>query len=245
MKLMLKKAHLVIYLAFVIFFFLILYLPLYYFSRHPSRYRKMNHIRRVFGFLTSFSAGMIVRFRYREKIDWSRNYIVCANHTSNLDITAISLMMNSNYAFMGKEELLNNPVTSLFFRTIDIPVNRKSTISAYRAFRRAADYLRQGLSLVIFPEGQIADVYPPELQRFKNGPFRLAIEHQVPVIPVSIRGIWQIMWDDGWKYGTRPGIYHICIHEPICTEGLTLDDTDALRDRVFEIIKTGTDEDNR
>ncbi len=245
MKLILKKAHHMIYLGFVLFFFIILYPPLYYFSRHPSRYLKMNHIRKIFGLLSSYSAGLVVRFRYRKEIDWSRNYIVCANHTSNLDITAMSLMMNTNYAFMGKEELLKNPVTSLFFKTIDIPVNRESTISAYRAFRRAAEYLRQGLSVVIFPEGKIADVYPPELQRFKNGPFRLAIEHQVPVIPVSISNIWRLMWDDGWKYGTRPGIYDICVHEPVSTEGMTVDDTDALRDRVFGIIKEGMNEDNR
>jgi 1-acyl-sn-glycerol-3-phosphate acyltransferase len=243
MKLMLKKAHHLIYLGFVAIYFVILYLPLYYFSRQPSRYRKMNHVRKIFGLLTSFSAGMLFRIRYRQKIDWSRNYIVCANHTSNLDITAISLMMGTNYAFMGKDELLENPVTSLFFKTIDIPVNRDSTISAYRAFRRGAEYLRQGLSLVIFPEGGIADVYPPELQRFKNGPFRLAVEHQVPIIPVSIKNIWCLMWDDGTKYGTRPGIYDICVHDPVSTEGMTLDDTDRLRDRIFQIIKEGLNED--
>jgi 1-acyl-sn-glycerol-3-phosphate acyltransferase len=150
-------------------------------------------------------------------------------------------MMGANSAFMGKDELLKNPVTSLFFKTIDIPVNRDSTISAYRAFRRAAEYLRKGLSLVIFPEGGIADHYPPELQRFKNGPFRLAIEHKVPIIPVSINNIWRLMWDDGTKYGTRPGIYDICVHDPVSTEGLTLEDTDSLRDRIFQIIKENED----
>lgn len=243
MKLLLKKAHHLFYLGLVAFFFLILYLPLLYFSRKPERYRKMNHVRKIFGFLTSVLAGIVVRFRYKDKIDWSRKYIICANHTSNLDITAVSLMMRSNYAFMGKDELLDNPVTSLFFKTIDIPVNRESTISAYRAFKRAATYLNQGMSLVIFPEGKIADIYPPELQRFKNGPFRLAIEHNVPIIPVSIKDIWRLMWDDGWKYGTRPGFYHICVHQPIDTAGLTIDDTDALRDRVFQTIKRGIDED--
>ena len=242
MKLLLKKAHHLFYLGLVVSFFVILYPPLYYFSRKPTRYTKMNDVRKVFGFLTSVLAGIVYRFHFKKKIVWDRNYIVCANHTSNLDITALSLMMGSNYAFMGKDELLDNPVTGLFFKTIDIPVKRESTISAYRAFRRAATYLKEGMSLVIFPEGKIADVYPPELQPFKNGPFRLAIEQGVPIIPVSISNIWRLMWDDGSKYGTRPGFYDICVHEPIDTAGLTIDDIEALRDRVFQIIKEGIDE---
>jgi len=243
MKLLLKRTHHLIYLGFVAAYFIVLYPSLYYFSRRPGRYSKMNKVRRVFSFLTSFSAGIVFRFQFKQPVDWRGQYIVCANHSSNLDITAMSLLMRSHYAFMGKEELLKNPVTSLFFKTIDIPVNRESRIGAYRAFKRAAEYLKTGMSLVIFPEGKIADVYPPALQPFKNGPFRLAIEHNVPIIPVSIKNIWQLMWDDGWKYGTRPGIYNICVHEPITTAGLGIEDTDALRDQVYQVIKQGIDED--
>jgi len=139
---------------------------------------------------------------------------------------------------MGKEELLNNPLTGLFFNTIDIPVNRESKISAFRAFKKGEEYLRMGMSLVIFPEGKIPDEYPPVLNSFKNGPFRLAIEHKIPIIPVTILDSWQKMWDDGSKYGSRPGICDICVHEPIETSALTIADIDDLRDRVYEIVNS-------
>ncbi|HEY1023597.1 MAG TPA: lysophospholipid acyltransferase family protein [Sphingobacteriaceae bacterium] len=240
---MMKRVHHYLYLGSVGFFFILLYPLLYHYSRKGDRFRKMNGIRRIFGFLSSSVVGIFYRYRFEEKIDWNKHYIICANHSSNLDITVISQLLRSGYAFMGKEELLDNPVTALFFRTIDIPVNRESKMSAFRAFKRAEEYLRNGITLVIFPEGKIPNDFPPVLHPFKNGPFRLAIEQKVPIIPVSIKNIWKIMWDDGLKYGSRPGICNICVHSPVATDHLTIDDADTLRDRIFKIIKEGVNND--
>lgn len=140
---------------------------------------------------------------------------------------------------MGKEELKDGLATAVFFRSVDIPVNRDSKMSSFRAFKKASERLEQGLSMIIFPEGKIADDYPPVLQPFKNGPFRLAIEHKVPILPVSSANVWKICWDDGKKYGTRPGICKYKVHQPIETAGLSPDDADALRDKVYELIKAG------
>jgi len=172
-----------------------------------------------------------------EPIDWSRTYIICPNHTSNLDITAVSILARNNYSFLGKEELLDGFVTGLYFRTVDIPVNRESKMSSFRAFKKAGDRLEGGQTLVIFPEGRIPPNYPPKLEEFKNGPFRLAIELKIPIIPISSPDTWQVLWDDGIKYGSRPGICHIFVHKPIETANLTIDDADALRDMVHGIIE--------
>jgi len=137
---------------------------------------------------------------------------------------------------MGKEELKDALVTGLFFRTVDIPVNRDSKMSSYRAFKKAAEKLEEGITLIIFPEGKISDDYPPTLHEFKNGPFRLAIEHKIPIIPVSSSNTWHKLWDDGTKHGTRPGICDIYVHKPIETLHLTVDDADKLRDEVYDII---------
>ncbi len=137
---------------------------------------------------------------------------------------------------MGKEELLSNYVLGYFFRTIDITVNRESKMSAFRAFKAAADQLKNGASVVIFPEATIPKNYPPELHAFKNGPFRLAIEMKVPILPISSLDTWKILWDTGKEYGSRPGICNIFVHKPIETAHLTLDDADTLRDEVHAII---------
>jgi len=196
----------------------------------------MNRTRRVWGFLSSLVAGILYSYHYDEIIDWSKTYIICPNHTSNLDITSLSLLVKNNFCFMGKDELLDGFVTGIFFRTVDIPVNRESKMSSFRAFKQAGERLAGGTSVVIFPEGKIPDVYPPQLHDFKNGPFRLAIELKIPIIPVTSPDTWKVMWDTGIEKGSKPGICNIFVHQPIETAHLTIDDADALRDKVYNII---------
>jgi 1-acyl-sn-glycerol-3-phosphate acyltransferase len=198
----------------------------------------MNAIRRTWGFISSLLVGIVYSFDYEQPIDWTKTYIICPNHTSNLDITAMTIMVkNNNHCFMGKEALLDNVLTRLFFKTVDIPVNRESKMSSYRAFKKASEVLAEGTSVIIFPEGRIHHQYPPYLHDFKNGPFRLAIELKIPIIPVSSTDTWKVLWDTGLLHGSKPGICNIFVHKPVETANLTLDDTDALRDRVHNIIK--------
>lgn len=197
----------------------------------------MNKLRRLWGFLSSACVGIFYRFTFEVPIDRTKTYIICPNHTSNLDISAISLLVKSDFSFMGKEELSEGIVTRLFFRTVDIPVNRDSKMSSFRAFKSAIERLKNGSTMIVFPEGKIADDYPPVLHSFKNGPFRLAIEAGVPIIPVTSLNTWEKLWDTGTKYGSRPGICDIFVHKPIETAHLTVADADNLRDHVYQIIR--------
>jgi 1-acyl-sn-glycerol-3-phosphate acyltransferase len=138
---------------------------------------------------------------------------------------------------MGKQELEDGLVTGVFFRSVDIPVNRESKMSSFRAFKKASERLQEGVSLVIFPEGMIADDYPPKLNEFKNGPFRLAIEHKIPIIPVTSVNTWQVLWDTGTKYGSRPGICHFYVHKPIRYQQPYHCRCRCLRDDVYAIIQ--------
>jgi 1-acyl-sn-glycerol-3-phosphate acyltransferase len=237
MKLILKKAHNYLYVASVAFFYFLLYPLLYYFSRKPSDYKYMNRLRRTWGFLSSACVGIFYQFTYEVPIDRTKTYIICPNHTSNLDISAMSLLLKSDFSFMGKEELKEGIVTRLFFRTVDVPVNRDSKMSSFRAFKKAIEKLENGITMVVFPEGGIADDYPPILHPFKNGPFRLAIEAGIPIIPVTSLNTWKVLWDTGTKYGSRPGICNVFVHKPIETAHLTMADADNLRDHVYQIIQ--------
>jgi len=197
----------------------------------------MNKVRRFWGFLSSALVGIFYRFTYEVPFDRTKTYIICPNHTSNLDISAMCVLVKSDCSFMGKEELTEGIVTSLFFRTVDIPVNRDSKMSSFRAFKRAMEKLHNGITMIIFPEGKIADDYPPVLHQFKNGPFRLAIEAKVPIVPVTSLNTWKLLWDTGTKYGSRTGICNIFVHKPIETAHLTVDDADTLRDKVYRIMQ--------
>jgi len=239
----LKKLITYLYRFNVGFIYILFWPLLFYFSRKQQRYASMNKIRSLWGYLSSLFAGITYHFEFEEPVDWCKTYVVCPNHTSNLDITAVSILLKkTNYSFMGKVQLLDGFVTGLFFRTVDIPVNRESRMSAFRAFKNAAERLENGMNMAIFPEGTISGNYPPQLQEFKNGPFKLAIEMKIPIIPITSLDIWRVLWDDGLVHGTKPGVCHLFVHKPIETAHLTIDDADKLRRQVHAIIKKKLEE---
>ena len=233
----LRKFHTFFYRYSVAFFFLLIWPVLYFLSRKKKRYKYLYQCRRIIIFLSTTISGIFFRVKYEEKIDWTRTYIICGNHTSNLDISAINLAAKNNHCFIGKEELRGNLVLGFFFRTIDLTVNRESKISSFRVFKEAAEKLKNGISVVIFPEATIPLTYPPEISAFKNGAFRLAIDLKIPILPVTSLDTWKVLWNTGSQNGSRPGICNIFVHKPIETAHLTLDDADTLRDEVYEIIK--------
>lgn len=211
-----EKLHRYYYFGVVFLCFLPFWPLLRFWSRNPDRhYSRFVQVRRWIAQLSSAIAGFRFQISYEVPIDWSKTFILCPNHSSNLDIAALIKVCPTDFSFMGKKELLDNPVTGIYFKTIDIPVDRKSNLSGYRAFKRAAEYLDKGRSVVIFPEGGISDHYPPLLGAFKSGPFRLAAEKNVPIIPVIIHNAWEHHWDDGSPYGSRPGTIYIDVLAPI------------------------------
>lgn len=237
MKLILKRIHTHFYRYSVAFFFILVWPILYYLSRKQRRFKYINGFRRFIILMSTIVSGIFFRISYEEEIDWKRTYIIIGNHSSNLDVSAICIATKNNHCFIGKEELLSNMVLGFFFRTIDITVNRDSKISSFRAFKTAAERLKNEVSVVIFPEATIPEEYPPVLYPFKNGAFKLAIELKIPILPVTSLDTWKVLWDTGIEYGSRPGICNIFVHKPIETTHLTLDDADTLRDEVHDIIK--------
>ena len=238
MILFFKRLHNYYYTFIAVLTLVVFYPILYFFSLKPSRYPNLNRTRRICSYVGSALAGIFFNIKYEEPVDWSRTYIVCPNHTSNLDILSMSIAVKSDCSFIGKAELAGNPLFGIFLNSIDIPVNRDSKISSYRAFKKAEENLKKGITLIVFPEGKIGDEYPPILHDFKNGPFRLAIELKIPILPVTSLTTWHISWDSGFKLGSRPGICDIFVHKPIETVGMRIDDADMLKDIVYNTINT-------
>ncbi|MBW4889598.1 1-acyl-sn-glycerol-3-phosphate acyltransferase [Mucilaginibacter sp. HMF5004] len=238
MLLYLRRLHNYYYI-FTAVIALALFSPfIYYFSRKPSRYKTLNKIRRICCHISATLSGFFFRVKEEEPIDWSKTYIICPNHTSNLDILSMTIAVKGDYHFISKAELLDNPCFAVFLKTVDIPVDRDSKMSSFRAFKKAEENLKQGRTLIIFPEGKIGDEYPPILHEFKNGPFRLAIELKIPIIPITSLNTWHVLWDSGFKLGSRPGVSDIFIHKPIETAHLTIADADMLKDEVYNLINT-------
>ncbi|HLS95381.1 MAG TPA: lysophospholipid acyltransferase family protein [Sphingobacterium sp.] len=238
MKRILRRLHLLAYFASVLFFFALGFPFLYYFARNADRhYHKIVSFRRWISLAGIYAVGIRVEVEYEAPIDWSKNYVLCPNHTSFLDITVLNYLCKAPFSFIGKMELLNNPVTRIFFKTIDIPVKRDSRISSFKAYKRASTLLQEGRSIVIFPEGKIDETYPPVLQQFKSGAFRMATENDIPILPVVIQDAWHILWDDGKVYGSRPGVIHVKVMAPIQTANYHSRHFSSLEAEVYDKMK--------
>ncbi len=135
---------------------------------------------------------------------------------------------------MGKAELTRIPLFSIFFRRMNIAVERASIRASHRAFTRAHDDIQKGISIAIFPEATISPT-APKLGIFKNGAFKLAIENQIPLVPITYLNTWKIIPDNN-KIHPRPGKIHIYVHEPIETKGLNDDDMKSLKEQTIKII---------
>lgn len=233
----LRKFHTHFYRISVALFFVLVKPILYFLKLKQSRYKYINGFRRFIIFCSTTISGIFFNIDYEAPIDWKQTYIIVGNHTSNLDISAINLAAKNNHCFIGKEELLSNFVLGYFFRTIDITVKRDSKISSFKAFKTAGERLKNGMSVVIFPEATIPKDYPPEMIDFKNGAFRLAIDLKIPILPITSLNTWKVLWDTGSQLGSRPGICDIFVHKPVETAHLMLEDTDKLEQEVRSLIK--------
>ena len=136
---------------------------------------------------------------------------------------------------MAKFELNKAPLFNIFFKDMQISVNRESRLNSHKAFIRAGEELDMGHNVFIFPEGTIFS--NGVLRNFKNGPFKLAIEKQVPILPITFKNNWRLLQNGGFfkSYG-RPGISTAIIHPPIQTKGMTEENIVDLRTKVFNLI---------
>lgn len=187
--------------------------------------------------LILLSVGVIHKVDYRYNIkENDAPAVYCSNHISYLDVLSVYRIIPHYFAAMGKKELGSVPLLSIFFKKMNILVDRKSIRSAHKAFIRSCDEIDKGHSVFIFPEGGIFN-NTGKLTRFKNGAFKLAIEKQVPIVPITLLNNAKLL-QHGVLTRTyaRPGIARAVVHPPIATVGMTENDLVPLRNRVHAII---------
>lgn len=178
--------------------------------------------------------GIRVKTIYESPLSNDKAYLFTPNHTSKLDMITLPTQLGSQVIFMAKEEFKYIPLFGIFFKTLDIPVNFNKNSQIVLAMRQASKALQKGINLIIFPEGKIGR-HTPKLSPFKNGAFKLAIENQVDVVPVTIIDNWKLLSDEDIYYYS-PGEVIKYVHTPISTKGMTKADVEALKQQVFHII---------
>lgn len=162
--------------------------------------------------------------------------MLIANHTSMTDIMLMLYTIKEPFVFVGKQELAKIPLFGFFYKRSCILVNRDNQKSKTEVFRQAQKRLQGGVSICIFPEGGVSDDTEIILDSFKDGAFRLAIQHQIPVVPITF-------FDNRKRFPFNffkgnPGSMRVKVHSFRPTKGMTTSDRKALRESSRNIILT-------
>jgi 1-acyl-sn-glycerol-3-phosphate acyltransferase len=181
-----------------------------------------------------------VKIEMRAKIEKGKPYIYLANHFSYLDVAMMGFIPG-DALFVGKATIRKAPLFGYYFKSLHIAVDRERMRSRAETMRRAGVALNQGSSIILFPEGGIFTYNPPQMIPFKNGAFRLALEKQIQVIPVTLSYNHLILPDDGTFLLHRREAKMV-FHEALDPKDYNSDDN--LKSACFDIIQQQLNLDN-
>ena len=180
-----------------------------------------------------YGMGCPPQIKREQKLESGKSYMLVANHTSMLDIMLMLKISKNPFVFVGKKELSKIPLFGFFFKRVCIMVDREDTRSRTGVYRRAQRRLNQGLSICIFPEGGVPEEHVV-LDTFKDGAFKMAIAHKIPVVPMTF-------YDSKKRFSFTflsgvPGRLRAKVHSFFETGILSEEDKLTLREEVREVI---------
>ncbi|MXS70860.1 lysophospholipid acyltransferase family protein [Chryseobacterium binzhouense] len=219
-------------LAFVLT--IILGIPVYLLSFNKKNYKYAYQLIRLWCFGMFFGMGL----RYElinltdKKIDKNKQYVVISNHTSIMDIMLPCILFpNHPLCYVGKKELVKIPIFGTIYKRICVMVDRSSARSRADVYRRCAEKMEEGNSIVIFPEGGVPDDTSIVLDDFKDGAFTLSYKHHSPIAVFTFIGLKEMFpFDNSKGYPGKVKVYFNDILEPA-------DSPKDLKLSAFETIK--------
>lgn len=224
-----------------IWFYLLMMLPiilmlpfLVLFTSAERFYPQYYFCARIWAKTVLYGMGFIPVCKSSVKLRKGESYMFVANHTSMIDIMLMLAVVKHPFIFVGKKELAKIPLFGFFYRRTCILVDRNCHRSKHGVFLEAQRRLHQGNSICIFPEGGVPDDYFLILDDFKDGAFRLAIDHQIPIVPFTF-------YDNKKRFSYKffsgqPGKLRVKPHPLIPTIGKTQADRKELKEQTRELI---------
>jgi 1-acyl-sn-glycerol-3-phosphate acyltransferase len=235
---MLRKLTRLIYNLYCVFWFVFIFLVLFPFIfvciQFPFLHRYGTKLTNFWADIFFIVVGMPVNIVYKTKLSPHHSYVFVANHFSYLDVAVGMKVVRHYFSYMGKSSVKKIPLLGYMFAKLHIQVDRSDGKSRAKSLLKSKAVLAAGRSLFIMPEGGIISKSIPVMQKpFKDGAFLLAIEAQVPIVPISFMNLHKIMPDTSLFWG----IPKVVVHAPVSTKGLTKFDMEALKEQVYAIIQ--------
>lgn len=201
-----------------LFLTIIFGIPVYILSFSKKHYKYAYKFIRFWCFGMFYGMGL----RYElinlteKKIDRSRQYVVISNHTSIMDIMLPCILFpNHPLCYVGKKELVKIPIFGTIYKRVCVMVDRSSPRSRADVYRRCAEKMEEGNSIVIFPEGGVPDDTSILLDEFKDGAFTLSAKHGSPIAVYTFVGLKEIFpFDNSKGHPGKVKVYFNDIIEP-------------------------------
>ena len=240
MEVILFPFRLLYRIYFLVFFgiTLILFYPIFKFylskeKRFPAAFTLM----RVYAKLWLYGSGIFLKASGKENIIKDGPYVICANHSSFIDIPCLYSLLDNYFVFTGKKEIEKWPLFRVFYTSgMNILVDRHNKKGDLVAFKRMLQVIDSGNPLMVFPEGTISKE-APNLAEFKTGAISIAIKKQVPILPITFKSNWRRLQKKGILKGkASPGISEIIVHKAISTTGMNKSDVESLTTILKETI---------
>lgn len=225
---MIQTAVSIVWVVFATIFFGLLAILTSFVSRTGNA---VHIVARIWGYSILLASRVRVTVVGQEQFDPSRSYIIMSNHQSNFDIPVLLAHLRCQFRWLAKAELFKIPIFGRGMRGAGyIPIDRSDRRAAIRSLQTAAETIRNGSSVMIFPEGTRS--LDGRLRSFKKGGFVLAVDAGVPIVPVVIHGTFAVMPKSGLRI--RPGRVCVEVLEPIETAGYSRKQKDELLEIVRE-----------
>ncbi len=226
--------------AFLIFIaFLLLIFPLVIIASFFGKIRGGNFIYKLCHLWADyflFMTGIRHRNLYETPHDRSRHYVFVFNHISYMDIPfLLKTIRRQKIRILGKAEMSKIPLFGFIYRSAVVMVERGDPEKRARSVRQLKSVLNKDISIVIAPEGTFNMTHKP-LKEFYDGAFKVAIETQTPIKPVLFLDAYDRM---GYEsiFSITPGRSRSVYLEEVPVEGLTINDVDLLREKVYKIME--------
>ena len=211
---------------------------LFIFSIKESYYPYFYWVaRNIWSNIIMYGMGFYPEIKFKQHIKKGKSYMLVSNHKSMIDIMLMLYLSKDPIVFVGKKELEKIPLFGYFYRRVCILVDRTSPESRKEVYTKAIKRLDTGISVCIFPEGGVPD---PSviLDKFKNGAFSLAIQFQIPIVPITFLDCekkFPYFFAYNHFYGS-PGKLRANVHEFIETKGLNQENKEFLKEKVYDIL---------
>ncbi|NCB68087.1 MAG: 1-acyl-sn-glycerol-3-phosphate acyltransferase [Bacteroidia bacterium] len=170
-----------------------------------------------------------------EKLDPKKSYVIAANHQSIYDIFVVYGWLPMIFKWVMKAELRKIPLVGKACESAGhIFIDRKNPVAAKKSLDKAEAQLRNGVSVVVFPEG--TRTYTGQMGKFKKGAFRMATDLHLPIVPVTLRGCFERLPRNGFII--TPGTIEMIVHEPVEVEGYEHEKQPELMQKLHDIIES-------